>query len=311
METRASYVLVGIFMLAMLTAAAAFVVWLGRYQTKLEYAYYDLFFTESVAGLQKGSAVRYKGVEVGRVKDIQIDTANIERIRVLIQVQPGTPLHEGVFATLELQGITGLVFVQIAGGSRDTPMLSERTEEPFPVIPTRPSRFAQLLQGAPDLLVRATDLLNQVQQMASPENRQALTQILANVRDLTGMLNGYSHRIDEMLVAGTAAANELAGTAHAYQNLATQLGGKGDAALVQTQEAAKGFAKVSQQLSVLIADSRPGLKDFSGSGLYEFTQLMIEARALVESMTRVSQQLERDPARFLFGDRQKGYQIER
>jgi phospholipid/cholesterol/gamma-HCH transport system substrate-binding protein len=61
----------------------------------------------------------------------------------------------------------------------------------------------------------------------------------------------------------------------------------------------------------MIEDNRQGVSDFSGTGLYEFTQLMIEARVLVESLTRVSQQLERDPARFLFGDRQKGFEIER
>jgi phospholipid/cholesterol/gamma-HCH transport system substrate-binding protein len=318
METRASYVLVGIFMLAMLTATAGFVLWLGHYQSRVQFAYYDLFFSDSVAGLQQGSAVRYKGVEVGRVKDIDIDAANIERIRVRIEVRAGTPIHEGVFATLELQGITGLVFVQITGGSRASPMLPERTQEPFPVIPARQSRFALLLEGAPDLLTRATELLQQVQQMASPENRQALTQILANVRDLTGMLNGYSHRVDEMLAAGTVAANEAAGAARAYKDLAAHVDAKtgdvGDqaaAALAQMQEAARGFAKVSQQLNTVIADNRPGLRDFTGSGLYEFTQLMIEGRALVESITRVSQQFERDPARFLFGDRQKGFQIER
>ena len=89
------------------------------------------------------------------------------------------------------------------------------------------------------------------------------------------------------------------------------IGGEAGEAVKKMQQAADGFARVSRQLEGLIADNRQGISDFSGTGLYEFTQLMIEARVLVESLTRVSQQLERDPARFLFGDRQKGFEIER
>jgi phospholipid/cholesterol/gamma-HCH transport system substrate-binding protein len=90
-----------------------------------------------------------------------------------------------------------------------------------------------------------------------------------------------------------------------------QIGGNTGDAVKRLKDAADGFARVSRQMDTLIAENRAGLRDFSGSGLYEFTQLMIEARGLVESLTRVSQQLERDPARFLFGDRRKGYEIEK
>jgi len=140
METRASYVLVGAFVLLMVTAASLFVVWLGHYQREESFAFYDTYFSESVAGLQKGGAVRYQGVQVGRVADITIDPANIERVKVRIVVERGTPIHEGSTATLELQGITGLVFVQIKGGPNSAPMLPERSKKPIPVIPSALAR---------------------------------------------------------------------------------------------------------------------------------------------------------------------------
>jgi len=87
METRASYVLVGAFVLLTLAAAALFVVWLGRYQAEEAYAFYDVYFHESVSGLQKSGVVRYQGVEVGRVEDIQIDPRDIERVKVRIRVE--------------------------------------------------------------------------------------------------------------------------------------------------------------------------------------------------------------------------------
>ena len=223
METRASYVLVGAFMLVMVTAASLFVVWLGHYQREESFAYYDIYFSESVSGLQKGGAVRYQGVEVGRVAEITIDPANIERVRVRIVVERGTPIHEGSTATLELQGITGLVFVQIRGGPNTAPMLPERSKEPVPVIPSRPSLASQILEGAPNLLGQATDLLHQMQEIFSPENRQALTDTLHNVRDLTGMLVGYSERIDALLKAGSDLATAGQSTMSEYSALATSL----------------------------------------------------------------------------------------
>jgi phospholipid/cholesterol/gamma-HCH transport system substrate-binding protein len=318
METRASYVLVGAFVLLMLAAAALFVVWLGRYQAEEAYAFYDVYFHESVSGLQKSGVVRYQGVEVGRVEDIQIDPRDIERVKVRIRVERGTPIHEGATATLELQGITGLVFVQIKGGPNSAPMLPERSEEPIPVIPSRPSLTAQILEGAPNLLTQATELLKQIQEIVNPDNRQAFSDTLVNIRDLTGMLLGYSQRIDALLANSTEMTDEARGAIAEYRALAGSLRGQvdgigGDAgeAVKKMKDAADGFARVSKQLEGLIADNREGIRDFSGSGLYEFTQLMIEARVLVESLTRVSQQLERDPARFLFGDRQKGFEIQK
>ena len=157
-----------------------------------------------------------------------------------------------------------------------------------------------------------------MQEIVSVDNRQAFSATLVNVRDLTGMLLGYSQRIDALLASSTDLTDEARSTVSEYRALAGSLrkqvegiGGGADEAVERMKEAADGFARVSKQLEGLIAENREGIRDFSGSGLYEFTQLMTEARVLVESMTRVSQQLERDPARFLFGDRQKGFEIQK
>jgi phospholipid/cholesterol/gamma-HCH transport system substrate-binding protein len=318
METRASYVLVGAFVLLMLAAAGLFVVWLGRYQAEETFAYYDIYFGESVAGLQVGGAVRYQGVEVGRVQDIRIDPNDIQRVKVRVRVDRGTPIRQDATATLELQGITGLVFVQIKAGSNEALMLPERAEEPIPVIPSRPSLTAQIIEGAPNLLAQATALMQQAQEILNADNRRAFSETLRNVRDLTEMIVDYSRRLDGLLANGHQLTSEAQQAIVEYRALATSLrtqvdglGGDAGEALKKVQQAADGFARVSRHLDGMIEDNRQGVSDFSGTGLYEFTQLMIEARVLVESLTRVSQQLERDPARFLFGDRQKGFEIER
>ena len=271
----------------------------------------------SATGLSEGGSVRFRGVEVGTVEKIEINPLNIEQVRVTVRVRKGTPIRSDARASLELQGITGLVYVQIEGGTHQLTMLAETDTEPYPTIRAAPSRIAQILEGAPDLISRAATLLEELRSFTSEENRQAMREILDNIRDMTGMLSSYSVKVDGFLVAGTGLATQATSTAAEYEVLAQDLrteikrfGDGTDASLAEVRKAAAGFTRVSKQLDDLIKANRRPIDDFTAGGLYEFTQLMIEARTLVESLTRVSQQLERDPSRFLFGDRQKGVEIQ-
>ena len=317
METRASHVIVGAFVLLLLIGAAGFLIWLGRYSAEEQFALYDIYFTDSVTGLTEGGSVRFRGVEVGTVENIAINPLDIGQIRVTIRVKKGTPVRSDARASLELQGITGLVYVQIEGGTNRATMLAETDKEPYPTIEAEPSRIAQILEGAPDLISRAATLLEELRSFTSDENRQAMREILDNIRNMTSMLASYSAKVDGFLVAGTDLATQATSTAAEYEVLAKDLqteikrfGDGTDASLIEVRKAAAGFTRVSKQLDDLIKANRRPIDDFTSGGLYEFTQLMIEARTLVESLTRVSQQLERAPSRFLFGDRQRGVEIQ-
>ena len=107
METRASHVAVGTFVLLLLLGLTGFVVWISKFQQAADLKRYDILFEEAVTGLELDSNVRYRGVPVGRVQDIRIDPANIERIRVTIEVRGDTPVKVDTKASLELQGLTG------------------------------------------------------------------------------------------------------------------------------------------------------------------------------------------------------------
>ena len=147
METRASYVAVGAFVLALAVGAIVFVIWLARFQGQLEYAYYDILFPGSVTGLQVDGTVRYRGITVGRVYDIRIDEENTELVRVTIEVQQGTPVKEDSVASLEIQGITGVAYVLLSGGSNDSPRLPETSEAPYPLIASKPSNSTNPSNG--------------------------------------------------------------------------------------------------------------------------------------------------------------------
>ncbi len=119
METRANHFLVGLFVLS-LTALLAFAgLWFARANLGEAQSVYHTLFRGSVTGLSIGSTVRYRGVPVGTVTDIRIDPDNVERILVVLGLRPGTPVKTDTVASLQPQGITGLSFVQLTGGTQE------------------------------------------------------------------------------------------------------------------------------------------------------------------------------------------------
>ena len=118
METRANHVLVGSFVLALVAAAVVAALWLSKIELDRTQVRFLIYFQGNVTGLNIGSAVRYRGVPVGNVIDIRIDPENVERVRVLIEVTDDTPVKRDTIASLGIQGITGIAFIQLSGGTQ-------------------------------------------------------------------------------------------------------------------------------------------------------------------------------------------------
>ncbi|HKW54755.1 MAG TPA: MlaD family protein, partial [Stellaceae bacterium] len=155
METRANYVAVGAFVLLLLAGAVVALLWLARGQFNRESTYYDIYFSGSVTGLAQGSAVRYNGIQIGRVVEIRIDPQNTSQVRATIEVdQAAAVIKSDVVASLEVQGLTGAAFIEITGGSQGAPPLQRREGERYPVIASRPSGLQQVVTSAPEALAR-------------------------------------------------------------------------------------------------------------------------------------------------------------
>src|SRR4030088_3473779 len=115
METRANYVAVGAFVLAVVALGFAAVLWLARAQLTTQYATYDIYFTGPVSGLRDGATVEYNGVPAGRVKEIRIDPGNVEQIRVTVEIENNVIIKQDARANLETNILSGVSYVQNAG----------------------------------------------------------------------------------------------------------------------------------------------------------------------------------------------------
>jgi phospholipid/cholesterol/gamma-HCH transport system substrate-binding protein len=315
METRASYVVVGTFVLALTAAAFGVVLFLTRTSFEDTPKPYMSYFTGSVTGLQVGSPVRYRGVPVGTVNDIRIDPTDVERVRVMMEIVQGTPIKTDTNSTLGLQGITGVAYIELTGGTRESKPLTAVGDAKVPVIPSKTSGIQQVLASAPELLERAVAITERLALILDDRNVKSISDTLENLSKLTGTLAGSSGQIEQVITDSQktfAALREAAdGIAELTGGLNSKIGPIADGAqdvVIDVQKAVRGFSRVAGQLELVVDENRDSIRDFSSGGLYELSQFIAEGRVLISALTRLSAQIERDPARFFFGDNQKGFE---
>ena len=329
METRAGYVMVGAFVLVLFLGGLGLAVWFGDLRLDRSATDYRIEFGGSVGGLSVGSPVRYRGVPVGSVTGIRIAPSNVEKIQVDLEVDATLPIKADMYATLESQGLTGVGFIQIQGGSQGAPALRATDAGEPPTIPSRASRLEKVFESAPEIASQLVVLTARLQGFFSQENQDSVTEILRNLAVLSASLGQRTGDIEAAVVDGAAAASEVRSAmselvplirdirtsfATITEEIAVTLSaargtvsgidveiGRLSGRLSETTEKIGGTAA---QLEALVAEARPGMRDFSNSGLYELTQFLIEARVLVGSLDRVVRQIDRDPKQFLFGRRE-------
>ena len=297
METRASYLLVGTFVLVLVAAGFVFILWIAKAQVSRDTKTYVTYFTTAVTGLQTGSVVRYRGIPVGDVTRIQIDPKNPEQIEVMMELDSTTPIKTDSVATLESQGITGVAFIQIRGGRRDSPTLVALAGQRYPVIKSEGSGFEKILTDFPKLLQNLNTLAESANQVLDEKNREAISVTLENVAKIAKTVGDREKDIDSVLSSTTQTLNSINGLVTDLRPVVDDL-----------QSGVTSFTAMTTNVNKVIEDNRRPLRDFSATGLYEFSLFISEARDLVKALTRISTRLEDDPARFLFGDSQKGYQ---
>src|SRR6185503_12522944 len=294
METKANYVAVGAFVMALVLGLVIALLWLTGAQYAQEYAYYQTFFSGSVSGLGNGTSVRYNGIEVGRVAKLNFDANDPRRVQVLMQIDPTLKIHADSVAYIASQGLTGGSYVEIDGGSKNTPVLEPRVWGEYPTIKSKPSTLQQLEQSAPMLVAKLNRIGDSLNDLLNNKNRKAIADILTNLRTTTDVLSPRSKDIDATLHNFSAASAKLdmdLADLHTTLGHADQtIGSIGSAAT----SAANGITRLTEHVDASVSSAQIG-------------QLSTDLRNLVGNLNRLSNQLQNQPTRLLFGDRREGY----
>ncbi len=314
METRASYILVGSFVLTLLLGLFVFTVWVAKIQLEESRQPYHIFFTGSVTGLQTGSPVRYQGIPIGTVTDMRLDPENVTQVRVTIEVSRDTPITTDSIASLEVQGVTGGAYVQITGGTSESKLLRDTQHSGIPVIPSRPSTLATVVDAAPQILGRVLELTDRLSTgLLNPANLQAMTETLANARQASGDVAAATQGLDgtvRELTGLLAELNRTAQTVGPHLDQTVVQAGKSMASLsADLHELTGSLKQASSQLNAMVSENRQPVRDFATTGLYEITLLVTQLRDLSSQVSRVVARIENDPSNFLFGGTRNGVEI--
>ncbi|HEX9398739.1 MAG TPA: MlaD family protein [Anaeromyxobacter sp.] len=305
MRARPSYAIVGAFVLGLTAVAIVVALWLASGGISLErHDRYIARFEESVSGLSRGAPVNYRGVPVGKVREMALDTADPGRVRVVLEVARGTPITQDTVAVLVFQGLTGIATIDLSGGGRGSPPLLPTRGEPYPVIRTAPSTLRRLEAGVTALLADLGETARSANALLGDETRVALQRTIAEAQQLVHAFAGRSGDVEAAIGdaaeslrhAAEASARlpdlvaRIGRGAEAVERVADEVGRVGAAtraAVGEVSGAAQGASRAVQQLN--------------GESLVDLQRLLAEMTEATVALGRLSRELERNRGALLGG----------
>jgi len=298
METKVSYAAVGLFVLLLGAACIACVLWLASgsvFQKKVDL--YMAIEDESVAGLNPNAPVKYNGVDVGKVREIELDHDNPQRVRLVFALDHGTPVKEDTEAVLKTQGLTGIAYVELSGGSQASPQLRTVPPNKYPLIRTKPSLSARLENVMTAVLTNLDRTSASVNALLSEENRAAFKSILADMATTAHVLAARKDTIDAAIANagrtfdnGARVSAQLGPASDSVSRSADAVGKMADEAKLASAAAGKTIASVGTDVNRFTAETAP-----------ELQRLLGEMNVLAASLRRLSERIEASPGGLLLG----------
>ncbi|AJD05675.1 MlaD family protein [Campylobacter lari] len=188
MENKANYILIGIFVCVLFFISLFFIVWYGNLKDEKSFKYYEIYMEESVAGLSVKAPVKFLGVDVGSVENISIDSSSKQlRVKILVKLDSSLAVKTDTYASLQIQGITGFKFIQLAGGSEEASVL--KADDVYPIIKSKESFFTSIDKQANNLLELINVSKLKLENLLSDKNLKNIEQILQNSSELSAHLN--------------------------------------------------------------------------------------------------------------------------
>ena len=270
MEQDKHYFFVGSFVLAAVVAILTFSVWISS-ATKGNFIKYRARFTESVSGLSVGNAVKYRGVSVGMVESISIDQTDTRLINVIINVDEETPIKTDTLASLKLQGVTGLVFIELSGGSNESQNLKDTVKRgKIADIQVKSSPLNAIMDRVPELLDKISNGIERLNSLVSPDNINAISGIINNWQQMSVSLSDDLKQIRPILDNTNKVSRDLRDITSTSKS--------------SINETLDNLNRSSGQLNVLLRDLRKTSR----------------------SISNVSETIEENPSSLIFPGKEKG-----
>lgn len=284
METRANYVLIGLFTLGVVVGVFGFVYWFQNIGGAGERAFYRVQFESSVSGLRTGGSVLFNGILVGEVTELKLNPERPQQVIATVSIDKTVAVRPDTEAGLEFQGLTGIASVSLKGGSPSaTPLNGDKANPPLLTAP--PGATQDVTQAAREALRKVQDFIE--------ENQNAFHSTLENLDKFSGALARNSASIDNTLTSIDKFSNALARNservdkiAEGLQNLTGGEDGKGG----EINEAARSIRTLADNLDKRTAEITVGISRFTSTG----------SRAL-STIDKAAKNFDANPNRIIWG----------
>lgn len=306
METKANNLVIGGFVFGTLALVLGFVFWMNNFIAGGQ-KQYAILFEGSVNGLGTGSNVLFNGLRVGKVESMELDMEDTRRVRVVIDVDPRTPVRTNSRAAIQSMGLTGGSAIQIGPGSPDASMLVADNSDSMPIIKADRATSGSLFDAAPEVMGNANALLGRLNDLVA-NNEDTIHRTLTNIESVSTMLDQKKEDISqtiadarELTTRFKTIADKVDQTADKFQGYMTN---DGTSFLAQAQEAAASFRRLADKLEKSFGDNADSMTRFAKNGMAEFEQFMKDGRRAANTLDRVLERFDNNPRGFLFGGTQ-------
>ena len=298
METRANYVLIGGFTLLASIFLLLFALWAAKFSSDRNWREYQVVFSEAVTGLTEGGSVQYNGISVGTVDKLSLVPDDARKVVALLKLKADTPVKVDTRAKLSQQGITGVPFILLSGGSPQAAPLEPGPNDEIPIIRTEPSALQNIADTANRLVERMDHLL-------SEENIRRISATLDNLEQATGSIAGQKEDIAALIVNAREVTDGLkltVGKANGVidgvdRNLIARL----PPLMERIDSTVAKLDSAAGNADALIAENRPAINSFANDGLAQLGPTLAELHRLIRDLRNLSDRLEDRPASYILG----------
>lgn len=311
METKYNYARVGAFVLLLSLTLISMIIWLTVGTRNINFTRYKIITSESVSGLSRNSSVSYRGVDVGKTIDLRLNLEDPRFVIITVDIEEDVPIKEDTTAVLASRGITGLVSIELQGGTPGSKILVPKKGEKYAVITNGPSLVQRLDNAFTQIASQLSELSKSTSSFLSKENAAYVNSILNNTDKLTGELaasandlkstmadiSNLVHEVQPQLTNILNSADKtLSGKNGFFERLQTSLS-KIETTFDNYNRLATDLTQTSQSWNQFANTNDKRLREV----IPNFNNFIIEVENLVNSIQGVIDDASRHPNMFIFG----------
>jgi phospholipid/cholesterol/gamma-HCH transport system substrate-binding protein len=305
METRANYILIGLFTLIVAALLIGFGLWAAKFASESSWNEYDVVFSEAVTGLGIGGTVQYNGITVGEVRKLEIDPENPNKVLVRIRIKATTPIKVDTQAKLAFVGLTGITQIQLRTFNAKSVDLKPSEANPIPRIIAKESALSKLFNSSDDISTTATNVMLRLNQAFSDENINNLSKTLDNLEKISASISSEREDLQLIIRDTRMAIAKLDSTLKSADSIALKLDqgvvNELPELIAKLNRTLTEYEKLGKNANTLIESNNDALNNFSQQGLAQVGPAIAELRTLLRQLRNVAAELEQRPNALITG----------